>query len=239
MKRIDKILSEMNIGTRSQIKQYLKKGMISLNGELISRPESKVDEKDVTIQFQGITMKYEPLRYFMMNKPQGCVSATEDKRETTVLDLLEESYTKGLFPVGRLDKDTEGLLILSNDGELAHLLLSPKKHVKKTYYAVLEQPLLEEERLLLEKGVSIGDEKDTLPAKIEYLGPKEITITITEGRFHQIKRMFSAVGNEVVFLKRIAFGPLQLDDTLQPGDYRNLSEEEISILKIGTTGKGL
>lgn len=169
----------------------------------------------------------------MLNKPQGVVSATEDKRDKTVLDLIVSKKRKDLFPVGRLDKDTEGLLLITNDGELAHNLLSPKKHVDKTYYVELAKPVTDTTLAALEQGVDIGEESLTLPAKTAALSAdrKSLQLTIREGKFHQVKRMFHAVENEVVFLKRLSMGSLSLDETLKPGEYRVLTEEEIARLK--------
>ena len=168
----------------------------------------------------------------MLNKPQGVVSATEDSKETTVLDLIKEPI-KNLFPVGRLDKDTEGLLLLTNDGKLAHDLLSPKKHVDKCYYAVLDGPIGEKEQRLFEEGLDIGDEKRTLPAKLKSAGDGKngVYIIIKEGRYHQVKRMAQAIGREVLFLKRMSMGTLELDSALEKGSYRFLTEGEVEALR--------
>ena len=181
----------------------------------------------------GQMVSYANYEYYMLNKPQGVVSATEDKREKTVLDLILSKKRKDLFPVGRLDKDTEGLLLITNDGELAHQLLSPKKHVDKTYVTRLLKSLLLEDAKKLEIGVDIGEQELTLPAKVNLLNAEgtEVQITIQEGKFHQVKRMFQAVGNQVVFLKRISMGSLMLDKELRPGEYRLLTQEEIMRLK--------
>lgn len=169
----------------------------------------------------------------MLNKPGGVVSATEDKREKTVLDLIQEKKRKDLFPVGRLDKDTEGLLLITNDGPLAHELLSPKKHVDKTYFVKAGKPLSDEDVRMLETGVDIGEEKQTLPGKVSRLSPERTSfcLTIREGKFHQIKRMLQAVDNEVLYLKRLSMGSLVLDEGLDPGEYRPLTQEEIERLK--------
>ena len=167
----------------------------------------------------------------MLNKPAGVISATEDATQQTVLDFFKEEPYKNLYPVGRLDKDTEGLLLITNDGPLGHELLSPKKHVPKTYYAKLEHGLSSEDMDALEKGVDIGEKNLTLPAKLEVVDQEAVYITITEGKFHQVKRMFEAVSNKVLYLKRISMGGLQLDESLNPGDYRPLTEEELELLK--------
>ena len=170
--------------------------------------------------------------YYMLNKPQGVVSATMDNHDKTVLDLLKDAPGKDLFPVGRLDKDTEGLLLITNDGELSHNLLSPKKHVDKTYLVETRELVTSEMVQRLEQGVDIGEEKLTLPAKVKILEDKKIELTITEGKFHQVKRMLKAVENEVVYLKRLTMGSLVLDEKLALGEYRCLTEEEVSKLKM-------
>lgn len=231
MLRLDKYLCELNIGTRSQVKSYLKQGLVTVNGEVIVRPEQKVDETKDSIAFRGKSCNYQKYVYYMLNKPAGVVSATEDNTCTTVTDLLKSAGHKDLFPVGRLDKDTEGLLILTNDGELCHNLLSPRKHISKTYFAELEGELSEEAVTKLEQGVDIGEERNTLPASVELLSPRTIHLTITEGKFHQVKRMLSAVDNKVLYLKRVAMGSLSLDKKLSLGEYRELTDEEVRSLK--------
>lgn len=166
----------------------------------------------------------------MLHKPAGVITATEDTNQKTVLDLLTGINTKKLFPVGRLDKDTEGLLLITDDGELAHKLLSPKKHVGKTYFVQTKYPVSDDAALLLREGVDIGDDTPTLPAMVEKAGDTELLLTIKEGRYHQIKRMLLAVDNEVVYLKRITMGPLQLPDDLEKGDFRPLSVSEVNAL---------
>lgn len=231
--RLDKYLADMGLGTRAEVKKLIKKGQITVNGEIIRTPEYKTDTQTDQVGAEGQLVSYANYEYYMLNKPQGVVSATEDKREKTVLDLILSKKRKDLFPVGRLDKDTEGLLLITNDGELAHQLLSPKKHVDKTYVAQLLKPLLLKEAERLETGVDIGEQELTLPAKVKVLNEEgtEVQITIREGKFHQVKRMFQAVGNQVVFLKRISMGNLMLDKELRPGEYRLLTQEEIMRLK--------
>lgn len=231
--RLDKYLANMGLGTRTEVKKLIKKGQITVNGEMIRTPEYKTDTQTDRVCAEGRLVSYENHEYYMLNKPQGVVSATEDKREKTVLDLILSKKRKDLFPVGRLDKDTEGLLLITNDGELAHQLLSPKKHVDKTYVTRLLKPLLLEEAEKLETGVDIGEQELTLPAKVNLLNTEgtEVQITIQEGKFHQVKRMFQAVGNQVVFLKRISMGSLVLDEGLRTGEYRLLTQEEITRLK--------
>lgn len=241
--RLDKFLSEQNIGTRKQIKEYVKNGRCSVNGTPASRADMHIDENSDEIAFDGIVLGYSKNHYYLLNKPVGVVSATRDGRNETVLDLLSGENVKGLSPCGRLDIDTEGLLLITDDGDLIHRLLSPKKHVDKVYEVHIRQALLPADIERLEKGVNIGDKKDdgsidyTLPAKVELCDDKDedgypvIFLTIHEGRFHQVKRMLEAVGNEVMFLRRISMGSLVLDDELGVGEYRALTEDEINELK--------
>ena len=234
MMRLDKYLCETGFGTRSQVKDLLKKGQVMVNGEVVKKPELKINETTDQILCQGKKASYQKNIYLMLHKPAGVVSATEDNREKTVLDLVRpEDRKNGLFPVGRLDKDTEGLLLLTDDGELAHRLLSPKKHVDKTYYAKIDGQVTKEHIEQFREGLDIGDEKKTLPAVLTILlsGPvSEIEVTIHEGRFHQIKRMFEAVGCKVTYLKRLSMGSLVLDETLPPEEYRPLTEAELEDL---------
>jgi 16S rRNA pseudouridine516 synthase len=264
--RLDKFLANQGAGSRKQVKDLLKQGLITVNGEVVSRPETKVEPETDTIALEGIPFQYATFHYFMLHKPAGCVSATNDNVNRTVLDLLDpKDRVKDLFPVGRLDKDTEGLLLLTNDGQLAHRLLSPGKHVDKTYYVELEKPISEADVAAFAEGIDIGDEDLTLPASLETvnlmtdtltekdfvedisvadssisdnslksLHCKEavvaVKVTIHEGRFHQIKRMFHARNNEVVYLKRLSMGSLVLDESLPAGSYRRLTGEEVQAL---------
>lgn len=237
MMRLDKFLCETGFGTRSQVKELLKKGQVTVNGVAAKKPEQKIDEHKDQITCQGKIASYEKYVYYMLHKPAGVVSATEDKREKTVLDLLKsEDRRDGIFPVGRLDKDTEGFLLLTDDGDLAHRLLSPRKHVDKTYYAKIAGSVTEAHIERFREGLDIGDEKKTLPAMLEILASEpeisEIRITIHEGRFHQVKRMFEVVGCKVIYLKRLSMGAVALDETLAPGDYRPLNEKERELLGI-------
>ena len=231
--RLDKYLADAGIGTRSQVKQMIRKGQVTVNDEPVKKPELKVDVEKDRIEVMGKEIRYQKYRYLLLHKPAGFVSATEDKKEQTVLSLMPEELRKDMFPVGRLDKDTEGLLLLTNDGTLAHRLLSPKKHVDKTYYARIQGKVTDEDAKAFFMGIDIGDEKDTLPARLEILESGEesqILLTIQEGRFHQVKRMFEARGKKVVYLKRISMGPLVLDESLKIGDYRELTEKEMTVL---------
>ena len=231
MIRLDKFLCEMEIGTRSQVKDIVKKGMVSVDGEVVKKADYKFDETAAKVCVNGKELSYQKFYYYMLNKPQGVVSATIDNHDKTVLDLLKDAPGKDLFPVGRLDKDTEGLLLITNDGELSHNLLSPKKHVDKTYLVETKVAVTEEMIHKLEQGVDIGEEQLTLPAKAERIEDKKIELTITEDKFHQVKRMLKAVENEVVYLKRLSMGSLKLDKKLPLGEYRSLTEGEILGLK--------
>lgn len=242
--RLDKYMADMGVGTRSEVKTFIKKGRVSVDGEVIRQAEYKVDVEIQTVTVDGEEIGYAKYEYFMLNKPAGVVSAVTDNRDTTVVELIKDAKRKDLFPVGRLDKDTEGLLLITNDGELSHELLSPNKHVEKKYYAKVKGKVTEadvkafSEGLLLEKE-TLREEKaeksiETKPAKLVILEAGELSqieLTICEGKFHQVKRMFQAVGKEVVYLKRISMGSLVLDERLALGEYRRLTEEELSALK--------
>ncbi len=224
--RLDKFLSDCGIGTRKQLKEYIKNGMVTVDGNVISKPEFSVDPNinDIVFSGESLTDNYKEFRYYILNKPQGVVSATRDNHDQTVLDLIDAVFDKNLAPVGRLDKDTEGLLIITNDGKLSHSLLSPKKHVEKEYIVYTREKISDNDIKRLENGLDIGDEEPTLPAKA-FLDKDDknneiLHLIIHEGRFHQIKRMLEAIGNEVVFLKRIRMGNLCLDDNLKCGEYR-------------------
>ena len=193
----------------------------------------KIDEYSQQVCIDGKVVGYEAFEYYMLYKPAGVVSATTDKRDKTVLDLIEEKKRKDLFPVGRLDKDTEGLLLITNDGELAHRLLAPKKHVDKVYYAKIDGRVTEKEVKLFAEGISIGNDEYAKSSELKILKSgetSEIELTIQEGKFHQVKRMFHAVGMEVTYLKRISMGSLVLDESLQKGEYRRLTEKEVEQL---------
>lgn len=229
--RLDKFLSDMNCATRSQLKKDIRAGLVTVNGTIVRQSDFAVDEKQDKICYKGTMYEYEKFVYYMLNKPAGVVSATEDKRDKTVVDLLKEAGRNDLFPMGRLDKDTEGLLILTNDGALAHDLLSPAKHVEKVYECTLAAPFDRIQKEKLEQGIDIGEKKLTMPAKVTILGEKKIALTILEGKFHQVKRMLQAVGNEVTYLKRVRMGGLTLDEHLKPGEYRKLTGEEVVLLQ--------
>lgn len=253
--RLDKFLADAGKGTRSEVKKYIQKGLAEINGQTVKKPEQKVGPQD-RVLFKGEEISREPeYVYYLLHKPAGYVSATEDKRDRTVMELVP-SARKGLFPAGRLDKDTEGLLLITDDGALAHELLSPARHVEKTYFVRAEGLVTEEDKEKLEKGIDIGEKRKTLPAKVELLEKEDISedgvmrhvrpetlpevytellLTISEGKFHQVKRMMEAVGKPVIYLKRISMGPLTLPEDLKKGECRLLTEEEIRKLK--NTGK--
>jgi len=224
----------MNMGTRSEIKEIIRKGRVCINGVPCDKPDEKVDTESDTVSLDGQTVNYEKYIYLMLNKPAGVVSATKDLNDKTVIDLIKEKSRKDIFPVGRLDKDTEGLLILTNDGRLAHNLLSPKKEVDKVYYAKVMGKVTDKDAEDFLSGISIGEDEVCLPAKLEILTSgdiSEVKLTIQEGKFHQVKRMFEAVGKKVIYLKRLSMGGLELDPELKPGDYRRLTKDEIELLK--------
>lgn len=235
--RLDKFLVEMGIGSRSQVKQYVRKGTVSVNGITAKTADIKIDEDNDTIAYNNKILTYSRYRYFLLNKPAGCVSATKDNVHQTVLDLLKGENTKDLFPVGRLDIDTEGLLLITNDGQLSHHLLSPAHHIPKTYYAEIDGYVTSSIADQFAQGVDIGDDTLTLPATLKILSNDEhnccsqIELTITEGRFHQVKRMFQAVGMTVTFLRRISMGSLHIGSDIPVGTYRKLTDDEISALK--------
>ncbi|MFK8792836.1 pseudouridine synthase [Planococcus plakortidis] len=233
--RIDKLLSHTGFGSRKDVKILLKSKAVEVNGETVRDPKFHVDEKTDEVAVSGEPVVYREFIYLMMNKPQGVISATEDRFDQTVIDLLTEDEQRfEPFPVGRLDKDTEGLLLITNDGKLAHELLSPKKHVDKTYYARIDSPVTEEDIQAFKQGVTLDDGYETKPAQLCILNSaeeSEIELTITEGKFHQVKRMFESVNKRVVFLKRLSMGTLELDETLELGKYRELTEDELTKLK--------
>lgn len=231
--RLDKYLADMSVGTRSEVKKYINNGKIKINDIITKDSSTKINPSQDIVSFDNNIINYIEFTYYMLNKPQGVVTAVKDFKDKTVMDLIE-STAKNLSPVGRLDKDTEGLLLITNNGELAHNLLSPKKHVDKEYYVLSKSPLSDEDMIKLETGVYIEKDKLSAPAKIKK--GDEINsyyLTIQEGKFHQVKKMFHGVKNEVIFLKRIRMGSLCLDQSLMPGQYRPLSENEIRYLIEG------
>lgn len=231
--RLDKYLADMGVGTRSEVKNYIRKGRISVNGQVEKSSDRKINISLDQVTFDQNGIGYVSYEYFMLNKPGGVVSATTDNTSKTVIDLIDGALRKDLFPVGRLDKDTEGLLVITNDGGLSHRLLSPKKHVSKVYYAKVKGRVTKEDIALFKKGLVISEDFVALPADLVILHSGEISeieLTIYEGKFHQVKRMFEAVDKEVIYLKRLSMGKLTLDEKLPVGEYRRLTEDEIKIL---------
>jgi 16S rRNA pseudouridine516 synthase len=236
LERIDKILSNLGHGTRKEVKAILKKGKVEVDGVIISDNAMKIDPDKAVIKVSGEVINYRKYIYLIMNKPSGVVSATVDKHDETVIDLIDEEYKAfDPFPIGRLDKDTVGLLLITNDGELNHKLIAPKNHVDKVYYAEINRFVDESDVNAFKKGVVIDDGYKCMPAILEVINAdengSEIMVTIQEGKFHQVKRMFESVDKKVVFLRRVSFGPLKLDENLLEGQCRELSEDEINSLK--------
>ncbi|CAM3800373.1 pseudouridine synthase [Cohnella lubricantis] len=270
--RLDKMLGNLGYGTRSGIKALVKERAVAVNGVRAKDPGMQIDPEKDEVVLNGERIVYREFVYVLLNKPAGYVSATEDNRDRTVLELLDEEMNVfAPFPVGRLDKDTEGLLLLTNDGKLAHELLSPKKHVPKTYRAIVAGEAGEDDKRRFREGVTLDDGYETLPAELDVLSvvragdamaPAEmaeasertallpalrgaelaaaqregkplswVELTIMEGKYHQVKRMFEAVGKEVVYLRRVAMGPLRLDGTISPGEWRELTEAEVTALR--------
>ena len=233
MIRLDKYLSDMGIGTRSELKKAIRAGKVYVDQICVKKSEEKIDPDKQTVTYDGKEITYQKMEYYMLHKPAGVVSATKDTKEKTVIDLIDGVKRKDLFPVGRLDKDTEGLLLITNDGALAHRLLTPGKHVDKTYFARINGKVTEDDIIRFKEGLDIGDEEPTMPAMLEILSSdsiSEIKVTIQEGRYHQVKRMFEAVDKKVIYLKRLSMGNLLLDESLALGEFRPLTEKELESL---------
>ena len=236
MERLDKVLSNLGYGSRKEIKALVKTGTVKVDDVIIKDSGANIDPEKSEIYIGDEKVFYRKFIYMMMNKPDGVVSATFDNRDKTVIDLLDiEHAVFQPFPVGRLDKDTVGLLLLTNDGELNHRLISPKWHVDKVYYAKIDKPVDESDIESFKKGVVLDDGYECMPAILEILESGEegavVKVTIQEGKYHQVKRMFESLDKKVVYLRRIIFGPLKLDETLNEGEYRELTEEEVNLLK--------
>ncbi len=230
--RIDKYLSNSTPYSRKELKIFFKKGQVRLNGEVITNIGTHIDEDTAVVTLAGEEIKYHRFTYLMLNKPKGYISATFDKRLPVVTELVPEEYRHvDLFPVGRLDIDTVGLLVLTNDGDLAHRLLVPKSHVPKTYFVRSREELTDDAICIFENGVDLGDFV-TIGARAEKLSPNEALLTIYEGKYHQVKRMYEAVDNEVIYLKRMSMGALMLDESLAEGEMRPLSDEEVKLLEV-------
>lgn len=251
--RLDKFLADAGKGTRSEVKKYIQKGQVEVNGRVVKKPEEKILADDIVLLHGETVSRAAEFAYYLLHKPAGYVSATEDTHDRTVMELVPSDSRRKLFPVGRLDKDTEGLLLITDDGALAHELLSPTRHVEKTYFVRVEGKVTEEDKKRLEEGIDIGEKHLTLPARVRLLDAEivsegegcrlharqeklpeiytELYLTIREGKFHQIKRMMEAVGKPVIYLKRISMGPLSLPEDLKKGECRPLTEKEIQNLK--------
>lgn len=233
--RLDKILSNMGYGSRKDVKKIIKSGRVKVNGEIFKKNDVKINPYEDIIIIDGIELEYREYIYLMMNKPQDVVSSTDDPANRTVLDLIDEKYLIfNPFPAGRLDKDTEGLILLTNDGKLAHRILSPKNEIGKTYYVEVDGFVDESHINRFKEGVLLDDGYKTMPADLEILESdvfSKIKLTIKEGKYHQVKRMFKALNMEVVYLKRLSIGKLELDEQLELGEYRELTEKEVEILK--------
>lgn len=228
LKRLDKLLADMGIASRSELKQIIKSGRVSVDGKAVTVPEAKFDSESCNIALDGKSLTVQKFRYYMMDKPAGVLSVTEDRKQQTVLDLLpEEQRRMGLFPVGRLDKDTSGLLILTNDGDFAHRVISPKSAVEKIYLAVVDGEPDEADVKAFEEGIVLKDGTQCLPAKLELLGSSRCLVTVMEGKYHQVKRMLASRGKPVLELRRLAIGGLELGDSLEPGAFRELLEEDL------------
>jgi 16S rRNA pseudouridine516 synthase len=234
--RLDKLLSNFGYGSRSEIRNLIKDGTVKVDGAMAKDASMHVDPLHSTIELKGRILNYREFIYIMMNKPAGVISATTDNKLKTAIDLLPAEFSCfDLFPAGRLDIDTEGMLLLTNDGQLAHNLLSPKKHVSKRYYAIIDGMVTEADAKAFRDGVMLDDGYVTMPAVLQIIRSEqcsEIELELHEGKFHQVKRMFEAVGKKVTYLKRVQMGGLKLDDTLEPGACRELTTDELELLKL-------
>jgi len=236
MERLDKVLANLGYGSRKEVKALVKAGEVEIDNEVACDSAMQFEPEKCNIKVSGEVVRYRKYIYLLMNKPAGVVSATFDKYDETVIDLIDEEYKIfEPFPVGRLDKDTVGLLLLTNDGELNHRLISPKWHVDKVYYAEIDKEVLESDIKAFNNGIILDDGYKCMPAKLEILKAdkdgSEVKVTIQEGKFHQVKRMFNSREKNVIFLKRISFGPILLPDELFEGQCRELTEDEVNILK--------
>lgn len=231
--RLDKFLSNMGKGTRTEIKKGIARGLATVDGEQVKKVNHQVNPEDQIIEYNGEVISFVKHLYLVMNKPKDVISATEDKMHKTVIDLVKETYgNRKLFPVGRLDIDTEGMLFITDDGQWNHDLMSPKKHVNKTYYAKINDVVNEEDIAAFKKGIVLADGTECRSADLTIISEREIELTISEGKYHQVKRMFEARGKKVLYLKRIRIGGLSLDATLELGEYRELNKEELKKIKL-------
>lgn len=234
MDRLDKILVSQGIGSRRDVQKLIRQKAVAVDGETVTKPDFKLDPEQHEIRVNGQALAFQKNIYIMMNKPKGVVCATQDNLSKTVLDIVPESLRrKGLAPAGRLDKDTVGLLILTDDGDFAHRIISPKKHVYKRYYAELDKAVTDKAVRMFENGIELSDGTVCLPARLEIVGESSACVEICEGKFHQVKRMFTACGLSVLYLKRLSIGGLELDNTLAEGECREMTKNEKSTLFIG------
>lgn len=232
--RLDKLLAHLNCGSRKEVQAMIRAGRVQVNGTVERDPAAKVDSDSAQVMLDGQAQRYQAQRYYMLNKPAGVITASRDARHDTVLDLFPEEMRRGLFAVGRLDKDTEGLLIVTDDGALSHALMSPSRHVYKVYEAVVEGTLLPEAETRFETGLTLKDGTVCLSARLERLavgGEQRVRVTLREGKYHQVKRMIAAVGGVVVQLRRVQLGGLRLDPALTEGAFRALTERELELLQ--------
>jgi len=233
--RLDKLLSDMGIASRKEIKQMIRSGRVTVDGAAVTAPELKLEAGKAVIRLDGELLRYSQFHYYMLDKPAGVLSVTEDKKQATVLDLVTpEMRRMELFPVGRLDKDTSGLLLLTNDGDFAHRVISPKSGVEKLYYAKVDGECTAEDAAAFEKGIVLGDGTQCLPAKLEPLGRGECLVTVMEGKYHQVKRMLASRGTPVLELRRLSIGGLKLDESLGAGNFRELEQGEIDKIFLST-----
>lgn len=238
MMRLERFLASCCSESRSQVKKWIRQGKVTINGKVVSEGKIQLEPQKDVVCLSGKELQYEEYQYYMFYKPKGCVCANKDNLHPTVFQYFSKENTKQLFTVGRLDIDTEGLLLITNDGTFSHNLMSPKKHVDKEYWAIWDKPATLQDVALFSEGLNIGDEKPTKPAEliISLKDPKEVRMIISEGRYHQVKRMSLAVGKEVIELKRLRVGRFSLDKNLSPGEYRRFTEEELSYVKEYKSG---
>lgn len=230
--RLDKLLSETTAYTRSQLKQIIKSGRVSVNGTAVTAPETKLDPTCALIELDGESVSYVKFHYFMLNKPAGILSATDDRKQKTVIDLFPEEMRRRLFPVGRLDKDTTGLLLVTDDGDFAHRVISPRSEIVKTYRAVTSEPVNDADIEAFRQGIVLADGTKCLPAGLETLPDGSCLVRVYEGKYHQVKRMLASRSKPVIELKRLSIGALELDEKLLPGEFRQLTENELcSVIK--------
>lgn len=226
--RLDKYLCDLGLGSRRELRDWIRAGRVAVDGAAVCSPEQKLDPERASVSLDGKPLSYQALHYYMMDKPEGVITATEDGAQRTVLDLLPPELRRlGLFPVGRLDKDTSGLLILTDDGDFAHRVMSPKSDVRKRYLAEVDGVPDGEDAAAFRAGLILGDGTRCLPAELAYSGGNTCVVTVQEGKYHQVKRMLAARGKPVLKLRRVSVGALELDEALGPGGFRELEQDEL------------